>query len=95
MSARFSEAVRAKARSIPAEDIEQVDDEGRLWRVRSGRTGRMHTVQFITGGDPEGEVPIVDWITCSCQHGQTNGGQAGCYHAAAADMARRDEAEEE
>ena len=89
MSARFSEAVRAKARSIPAEDIEQQDTEGRLWRVRSGRTGRMHTVQFIS--DDEGH----DWVTCTCQHGRSNGGQAGCYHAGAADMARRDEAEVE
>lgn len=89
MSARFSEAVQGKARSIPAEDIEQQDTEGKLWRVRSGRTGRMHTVQFIS--DDEGH----DWVTCTCQHGRSNGGQAGCYHAAAADMARRDEAEVE
>lgn len=88
MSARFSEAVRAKARSIPAEDIEQVDDEGRLWRVRSGRTGRMHTVQFIEGEESS-------WVTCSCRHGQSNGGQAGCYHAGAADLARQDDAEVE
>lgn len=88
MSARFSEAVRAKARSIPAEDIEQVDDEGRLWRVRSGRTGRMHTVQFIEGEEST-------WVTCSCQHGQANGGQAGCYHSCAAALARKDAAEVE
>lgn len=86
---RFSENVVAKAKGIPAEDIEQQDEDGKLWRVRSGRTGKMHTVQFIS--DEEGH----DWVTCTCQHGRTYGGQAGCYHAAAADLARRDQAEVE
>ena len=48
----------------------------------------MHTVQFIEGEESS-------WVTCSCRHGQSNGGQAGCYHAAAADLARNDEAEAE
>lgn len=89
---RFSEAVQEKAKSTPAEDIEQQDTEGKLWRVRSGRTGRMHTVQFTSAADYGEDA---EWVTCSCQHGRTNGGQAGCYHAAAADLARRDEAEAE
>jgi len=87
---RFSQAVQDKAESIPAEDIEQQDTEGRLWRVRSGRTGRMHTVQFIVD-EEEGH----DWVTCTCQHGRTNGGQAGCYHSCAATLAREDAAEVE
>lgn len=85
---QFSEAVLTKAKAVPTEDIEPQNEEGTVWRVRSGRTGRMHTVQFI---DDEHR----SWVTCSCQHGRSNGGQAGCYHAASAYLARHDETDTE
>lgn len=70
----FSDNVVDKARSVKLADIKPHESDETVWFVKSMRTGKWERVQFV--GD--------DWVTCSCQHGSNRGGQAACYHAAAA-----------
>ena len=80
----FSEAVLAKARAVPAEDIRPHESDSSVWFVKSSRTGVEHRVQFIE-----------EWVTCTCQHGDVRVRQSLCYHACAAYLAMTDEAEVE
>lgn len=82
--ADFSDAVLAKARRVPAEDIRQHEGDETVWFVKSGRTGTEHRVQFIQR-----------WVTCTCQHGDVKVSTAHCYHAAAALLALNDLADTE
>lgn len=74
----FSEAVWEKAKSVKLEDLSRSINDETMWFVTSQRTGKQERVQFV--GDY--------WVTCSCQNGSRRGGQAECYHAASALMAR-------
>lgn len=95
VEADFSDAVLAKARRVPAEDIRQHEGDASVWFVKSGRTGTEHRVQFIATGDPSADIPITDWVTCTCQHGDVKVSTAHCYHAAAAMLAQNDLADTE
>lgn len=91
----FSPAVAAKARRVPEEDIRPHPTDSSVWFVRSSRTKAEHRVQFIPMGDPLAEIPITDWITCTCQHGDVKVSASHCYHAAAAYLAARAASESE
>lgn len=95
--ADFSPAVLDKARRVPVKDVREHESDSSVWFVRSSRTGTEHRVQFIASGDPLGKIPITDWITCTCQHGDVKVSTAHCYHAAAAYllMTRKNETEGE
>lgn len=73
----FSEAVLAKARAVPAEDIRPHESDSSVWFVKSSRTGVEHRVQFIQ-----------NWITCTCQHGDVRVSTSRCYHSRAAALVR-------
>ena len=80
----FSEAVLAKARAVPAEDIRPHESDSSVWFVKSSRTGVEHRVQFVES-----------WALCTCRRGDVKVSQAGYYHQAAAMFAAKDEAEVE
>lgn len=84
VEADFSDAVLAKARRVPAEDIRPHDSDPTVWFVRSSRTGKEHRVSFV-----------LDWTICTCENGDARVSTARCYHAAAAMLAANDEAEAE
>lgn len=81
MIENFSENVIDKAKTVKLPDIKPDEADDSIWWVTSQRTGKKERVQFI--GD--------DWVTCSCENGSRRGGQAACYHAAAAEMLRNND----
>lgn len=73
--AEFSPSVLAKARTLHAALDPEVAD---MVAVTSGE--RVYRVHFIR--DEDG---LIQWATCTCQHGlRKGGGHARCSHVAAA-----------
>lgn len=88
MEERYSEYVLGKARAVPATAIQQDENDPSIWRVVSQRTGTVERVQFIFDPIMRDEI---EWRICSCTNGGKRGGEAKCYHAAAAELARQGE----
>lgn len=79
----FSTAVIAKAKKIESEHVERSEGDPTVFLVKSPRTGKKVRVQFLFDSEDPARV---EWRTCTCTNGNKRGGQASCYHAAAAEL---------
>lgn len=75
--AEFSPSVLDKAKTLDAALDPEVADMVTVTSPSSGNTYRVHFIR-----DEDG---LIQWATCTCQHGlRKGGGHARCSHVAAA-----------
>lgn len=76
---RFSDEVLENAQQVIDKDLIKPDpDHPNLWWVTSLHgSGHIYRVQTTITAD-------ITYLTCTCAHGLHTGGDARCYHAAAA-----------